>query len=70
MQKDPLGGLPVISFNNQKKWEVWLAKKHTQEDGIWLRIFKKASGKPTVTYQEAVEGALCYGWIDGQMRSI
>lgn len=70
MKKDPLGGLPIISFVSAKKLGSWLAKNHKRPDGIWLRIFKKASGKPTVTYKEAVDEALCYGWIDGQMRSL
>lgn len=70
MNKDPLGGLPVKAFTNQKKWEAWLAKNHTKTGGVWVRMFKKDTGRPTVTYKEAVEEALCYGWIDGLMRSM
>lgn len=45
---------------------MWLAENHTQPTGIWLRIFKKGSNALTVTYAEALDEALCYGWIDGQ----
>lgn len=69
MKKDPLDGLPIVSFTNPKKWAAWLNKNHTRQDGIWLRMFKKASGKPTVVYKEALDEALCYGWIDGLVRS-
>jgi uncharacterized protein YdeI (YjbR/CyaY-like superfamily) len=69
MSKNQPDGLPVIPFNNPKELHKWLAKHHQQTSGIWLRIYKKASGKSTVTYQEAVDEALCYGWIDGQKRS-
>lgn len=59
---------PVLSFRSVKSWEAWLAKNHAQSGGVWLRIFKKDSGEKTVTYAEALEGALCYGWIDGLKR--
>jgi uncharacterized protein YdeI (YjbR/CyaY-like superfamily) len=61
--------LPVLPFESQKKWETWLAKEHDRSRGIWLKIAKKATGIPTVTYDEALEVALCYGWIDGQKGS-
>jgi len=61
---------PVLSFTSSKKWESWLAKNHSQSDGIWLQFYKKASGKKTVVYAEALQVALCYGWIDGQSQSI
>lgn len=59
----------IKSFLSQAKWEVWLKKNHQKENGIWLRMYKKASQKPTVTYDQALEVALCYGWIDGLKRS-
>jgi uncharacterized protein YdeI (YjbR/CyaY-like superfamily) len=55
-------------FKNQKAWEAWLKKNVTDPEGIWLRFRKKNSGLKSVTYQEAVEVALCYGWIDGQAK--
>ena len=57
---------PVIAFESQAAWEAWLAANHTTSSGVWIKIAKKSSGIPTVTHAEALEGALCYGWIDGQ----
>jgi uncharacterized protein YdeI (YjbR/CyaY-like superfamily) len=61
--------LPVQSFAHQKAWAAWLDKNHAKSSGIWLKLAKKSSGIPSVTYDEAIEVALCYGWIDGQKRS-
>jgi uncharacterized protein YdeI (YjbR/CyaY-like superfamily) len=55
-----------VSFPSQKAWRDWLDKHHSDSSGVWLKIAKKASGVTTVTYAEALEVALCYGWIDGQ----
>ena len=57
---------PVIPFESQAAWEAWLAEHHATANGVWVKIAKKASGIPTVTHAEALEAALCYGWIDGQ----
>src|SRR5215213_9286127 len=57
---------PVIAFESQAAWEAWLAEHHATAAGVWVRIAKKASGIPTVTFEQAIESALCYGWIDGQ----
>ncbi|MGI8497935.1 MAG: YdeI/OmpD-associated family protein [Gemmatimonadaceae bacterium] len=59
----------VIAFKSQKAFESWLGKNHDRVGGIWLRIYKKASGTTTVTYAEALDVALCFGWIDGLKRS-
>jgi uncharacterized protein YdeI (YjbR/CyaY-like superfamily) len=59
---------PVLAFANKKKWSDWLAKQHEKSSGIWLKLAKKDSGIPSVTYDEAVDAALCYGWIDGQKK--
>jgi uncharacterized protein YdeI (YjbR/CyaY-like superfamily) len=56
----------VLSFASSRAFRTWLAKHHRQPDGIWLRIYKKDSGVATVTYAEALDHALCFGWIDGQ----
>ena len=56
-------------FKNQKAWEAWLKKNESASSGIWLRLGKKSASLKTVTYQEAVEVALCYGWIDGQSKA-
>jgi uncharacterized protein YdeI (YjbR/CyaY-like superfamily) len=58
----------VHSFTSSKEWRKWLAEHHAQSNGVWLRFFKKDSGKKTVVYAEALEEALCYGWIDGQVN--
>src|SRR5258707_14910191 len=60
--------MKIISFTSSRDLRAWLAKNHSQSDGIWLRIYKKKSGEPTVTYAEALDQALCYGWIDGQKK--
>jgi uncharacterized protein YdeI (YjbR/CyaY-like superfamily) len=62
--------LSVKPFRTQKAWETWLARNHDRAPGVWLKLAKKASGIPTVTYEEAVEVALCFGWIDGQARGL
>lgn len=59
---------PVVSFKSAKAWTNWLDKNHRASAGVWLRIAKKGAAAPSVTYAEALEAALCYGWIDGQKR--
>ena len=56
----------VLGFESAAAWEVWLAENHASASGLWLRIGKKAAEQPSVTYAEALDVALCYGWIDGQ----
>lgn len=60
--------VPILSFSSAAEFEKWLDKNHAQSDGIWVEFFKKGSDVPTVVYAEAVEIALCYGWIDSQMK--
>ncbi|EPG73906.1 bacteriocin-protection protein, YdeI/OmpD-associated family [Leptospira fainei serovar Hurstbridge str. BUT 6] len=60
--------IQTIPFRSQKEWEKWLKGNHSSVSGIWLKIAKKKSGIETVTYEEAIEIALCYGWIDGQKK--
>ena len=57
-------------FATQRAFETWLRKNHASSDGLWLLIAKRGADEPTITYPEAVEVALCYGWIDGQKKSI
>jgi len=61
--------LPIISFETQLDWETWLIEHHTDTKGIWLKIAKKEASMPSVTYSEALDSAICYGWIDGQKAS-
>lgn len=58
---------PIGAFKDAKAWEAWLAKNQHAADGIWVRIAKKGAGAKSVTQPEAVEVALCHGWIDSQM---
>ena len=58
----------ILSFRSSSEFRKWLAANHRQSDGIWLRIFKKDSGEPSVSYAEALDEALCFGWIDGQKQ--
>jgi uncharacterized protein YdeI (YjbR/CyaY-like superfamily) len=62
--------LPVISFESKKKWADWLSRQHERSTGVWLKLAKKDSGVPSVTYEEALDVALCYGWIDGQKKGL
>jgi uncharacterized protein YdeI (YjbR/CyaY-like superfamily) len=64
-----LHDLPVVLFERQKDWAVWLNKNQAKSPGVWLRIAKKASGMDSVSYAEALEVALCYGWIDGLKKA-
>jgi uncharacterized protein YdeI (YjbR/CyaY-like superfamily) len=54
----------------RKEWRLWLQKNHKKEQGIWFTYFKKETGKPRVSYDEAVEEALCFGWIDSLPRKL
>jgi uncharacterized protein YdeI (YjbR/CyaY-like superfamily) len=59
---------PVRLFSSQRQWEEWLETNHRESDGLWLRLAKKGSGLRSVSYGEALEIAICYGWIDGQKK--
>jgi uncharacterized protein YdeI (YjbR/CyaY-like superfamily) len=59
-----------VQAKDRAEWRKWLQKHHTTSPGIWLVFFKKISGKPTVSYIDAVEEALCFGWIDTTMNPI
>jgi uncharacterized protein YdeI (YjbR/CyaY-like superfamily) len=59
-------GSPVRLFQSKQDWATWLEKNHRKSAGLWLRLAKKDSGLRSVSYKEALEVALCYGWIDGQ----
>lgn len=63
-------GKPVLPFTTRDHWRAWLAAEHAIGDGLWIKFAKKGSGIPSITHLEAVEEALCYGWIDGQVKGI
>ena len=60
--------LPEIPFADVHAWRDWLEMNHAESKGIWLKFFKKGSSVRSITYEEALNEALCYGWIDGQLR--
>ena len=62
--------LPTIAFASQATWRAWLAKQYATAPGVWLEIAKKGSGIRSVSYAEAIETALCFGWIDGQKAAV
>jgi uncharacterized protein YdeI (YjbR/CyaY-like superfamily) len=60
------GGVPIRAFPTREAWAVWLDEHHAGSQGVWLAIPKKGGGEAGVSYADALEVALCYGWIDGQ----
>jgi uncharacterized protein YdeI (YjbR/CyaY-like superfamily) len=60
--------LPIVELPDQPAWRQWLQANHESQDGVWLKFAKKGSPTATVSYAEALEEALCFGWIDGQVR--
>ncbi len=62
----PSNELPILSFDSDEQWEKWLALNHSNSNGVWLCFQKKSSDKVSPSYAEALDTALCYGWIDGQ----
>jgi uncharacterized protein YdeI (YjbR/CyaY-like superfamily) len=69
-QVDELDGAPVLLAEDAGQWEAWLADHHAEPVGAWLMIAKKHTGTTTVTQPEALDGALCFGWIDSVRRSM
>ena len=60
---------PPLLLEDQETWFCWLRKNHATSSGVWLRIAKKSANVRSVSYLQAVESALCFGWIDGQKKS-
>lgn len=67
---DKNGNYSIAFFETQQAWESWLAENHNREPGVWVKFAKKDSGIASMNYQQAMEGALIYGWIDGQGKSV
>jgi uncharacterized protein YdeI (YjbR/CyaY-like superfamily) len=61
--------LPVIAFKSQQAWDAWLTSQPADSKGLWLKLAKKSSGISSVSRPEAIDTALCHGWIDGQLDS-
>ena len=76
MESGKAQNLPVIAFDDQQTWadwlhanHDWLHANHAMSPGLWIQLARKASPARSVSYAEAVEEALCYGWIDGQSKA-
>ena len=70
MKKNSAFDGKAVYFAERADWRTWLAENYTKEKEVWLIYPKKASGKPRIPYNDAVEEALCFGWIDSQAKSI
>jgi len=68
LQTAPEDDAGSIAFPSARDWARWLSKNHGHSTGVWLRFFKKTGGTPSVSHAEALAIALCYGWIDGQLK--
>ena len=68
MNKKKADELPIVAFESVEVWAEWLTENYSTSRGVWLKLWKRASGQESVTYAEALDIALCYGWIDGQKR--
>jgi len=68
-QEQGKDGRPILAFASAAEWEAWLDAEHAASDGVWVKFAKKRSGIATVVYAEALDVALCYGWIDSQVAS-
>ncbi len=62
--------LPIVLFEDLRAWTVWLDEHHADSPGVWLRVAKKSAPLTSVSYAEALDAALCYGWIDSQSKSM
>lgn len=69
MTTKPPDDKPVLELKTKKAWTTWLKKNHDKSSGAWIRLAKKGSELKTVSRGEALDAALCYGWIDGQAKS-
>ena len=62
--------LETITCEDAAAWDAWLAANHTRQEGVWLKIAKKGSGRSSVTNDEAVDVGLCWGWISGHRKAL
>lgn len=61
-------GLPILAFPDSAAWEAWLAAQPRDSQGVWLKLAKASAGLASVSKADAIDGALCHGWIDGQLH--
>lgn len=67
---DTFNNIPIRSFETVGEWQDWLSENYTDQTGTWIKVAKKGSGIASVSPPEALDVCLCYGWIDGQRRSL
>ncbi len=63
-------GKEIMAFENEVAFESWIKQNYNQYDALWVRLYKKGSGVATITYKQAVDVALCWGWIDGLVNKL
>jgi uncharacterized protein YdeI (YjbR/CyaY-like superfamily) len=61
---------PIVAFPSREAWREWLAASHAESSGVWLKLAKRGGGEVSVTYDEALDVALCFGWIDARKRGL
>ena len=69
-EPQPSADLALIELPDRRAWELWLEENHRSAPGVWLKLAKKGAPRATVTQAEALELALCFGWIDGQVGRV
>jgi len=67
--KNPKNEYPILSFETPEAWRLWLEENHSIGNGGWIKLNKKGSGITLINYADALEEALCFGWIDGQVKT-
>jgi uncharacterized protein YdeI (YjbR/CyaY-like superfamily) len=65
-----LDGRPQVQLDDRDSWRAWLERQHASSSGVWLVTWRRATGRPTLEYDAAVEEALCFGWVDGQAQTV
>jgi uncharacterized protein YdeI (YjbR/CyaY-like superfamily) len=70
MEETERKGQPIVEFADQDAWDKWLTANHDSSTGVWLKLAKKTAPRATVSYAEALDVALCFGWIDGQLGKL
>lgn len=62
--------IPIVEFSTANQWRQWLTANYANQAGVWLRLYKKNAGITSLTHAEALDQALCFGWIDGQAKKL
>lgn len=70
MSEESYQGLEILVFETRDAWWAWLEEHHDQTEAVWLKMAKKSTGLASINYEIGREGALCFGWIDGQSKSL